>query len=366
VTRRGASAPPETVHETERQAPAVDPQTRATRSEPLAHVLRAGHVESVHRGHVAVVDAEGRLLARAGDPHLLVFPRSAFKPFQAFPFVASGAFARSGLSDAALALISGSHGGTDAHAALAREILARAGVDERALRCGTHTPYDEATAAALRDRREKPGPLRHNCSGKHAGMLLYAQISGASLDDYVDPAHPVQREIFDRFQDLLGEPFVDPVPAIDGCSAPTPRIPLRTLAHGFALLSRGADRAGRPVPALARIRDAMRAHPDMVAGEGRLDTIVMRAVANVVCKAGAEAVHAAGLLDRGIGIAVKVEDGSRRALGPAAVGALAEVGALGAAVSAALAEQAEQRLQNNAGLEVGAIRGSVRLTWEES
>ena len=344
----------------------MDPQTRANRSDPLAHVLRAGHVESLHRGHVAVVDAEGRLLASAGEPRLLVFPRSAFKPFQSFPLVASGAFARSGLGDDALALISGSHGGTDAHAALAAEILARSGLDERALRCGTHTPYDEETAAALRDRREKPGPLRHNCSGKHAGMLLYAHLTGAELHDYVDPAHPVQREIFDRFQELLGEPFIDPNPAIDGCSAPTPRIPLTTLAHAFALLARGQDRAGRPVPALARIRDAMRAHPEMVAGEGRLDTIVMRTVANVVCKAGAEAVHAAGLLDRGIGIAVKVEDGSRRALGPAAVGALGEVGALGAAVSAALAEQAEQRLQNNAGLDVGVIRGTVRLKWEEA
>lgn len=352
------------MHAAERQPSAVDPETRAVRSDPLARVLRAGHVESIHRGHVAVVDAEGRLLAWAGEPRLLVFPRSAFKPFQSYPFVASGAFARSGLGADALALISGSHGGTDAHASLAREILARAGVDEGALRCGTHTPYDEATAAALRDRREKPGPLRHNCSGKHAGMLLYAALSGASLDDYVDPNHPVQREIFDRFAELMGEPFVDPVPAIDGCSAPTPRIPLTTLAHSFALLARGADRGGRPVPALAQIRDAMRAHPEMVAGEGRLDTIVMRTVANVVCKAGAEAVHAAGLLDRGIGIAVKIEDGSRRALGPAAVGALGEVGALGAAVSAALAEQAERRLQNSAGLEVGAIRGCVRLTWE--
>ena len=195
-------------------------------------------------------------------------------------------------------------------------------------------------------------------------MLLYASLRGDSLDDYVDPAHPVQREIFDQFSELVGESFVDPVPAIDGCSAPTPRIPLSTLARAFALLARGIDHAGRPVPALARIRDAMRAHPEMVAGEGRLDTIVMRAAANVVCKAGAEAVHGAGLLDRGIGVAVKVEDGSRRALGPAAVGALGEVGALGAGVSADLAEQAEQRLRNHAGVEIGSIRGTVRLTWE--
>jgi L-asparaginase II len=346
---------------TERQALVVDPATEVVRSEPLAHVLRAGQVESVHRGHVAVMDAGGRLLAWAGEPRLLVFPRSSFKPFQALPLVESGVFARSGLGPAALALIAGSHGGTDRHVEQVRAILSLAGADESALRCGSHPPYDEATAAALRARGEEPGPLRHNCSGKHAGMLLLARETGAPLDTYLDPHHPVQRAIFDRFADLVGEPFVDPLPAIDGCSAPTPRMPLATLAFAFALLAKGADRQGRPLPSLALVRDAMRAHPENVAGNERLDTILMREAPHVVCKAGAEAMHATGLVDRGIGIAVKIEDGSRRALGPAVVSTLAELGALTPAARAALKEQAEQRLRNFAGLEVGAIHGVVRL-----
>ncbi|MGE5175869.1 MAG: asparaginase [Hyphomicrobiales bacterium] len=338
---------------------------KAPAAEPLAIVSRAGHVESIHRGHVAVVAADGRLLASAGDPHCFVFPRSSFKPFQALPIVESGVFGRSGLGLDALALMAGSHGGTDRHAALASAILERAGLDERALRCGAHTPYDEATAAALRARGEAPGPLRHNCSGKHAGMLLMAQETGAPVETYIDPTHPVQRSIFDRFAELVGEPFADSVPAIDGCSAPTPRMPLTTLARAFALLATARDHAGRPVPGLATIRDAMRAHPENVAGEGRLDTILMRAVATAVSKAGAEGMHATGLLDRGVGIAVKIEDGSRRALGPAAVSTLVEVGALDDAAREALAAQAEERLRNFAGLTVGAIRGVARLRKEE-
>src|SRR5688572_21191104 len=185
--------------------------------------MRGGRVESVHRGHVAVVDVAGRLLAWAGEPRLLVFPRSAYKPFQAVPLVESGAWTRSGLEDEALALVAGSHGGTDRHAEIAASILAAAGADVSALRCGTHTPYDDTTAASLRARGEEPGPLRHNCSGKHAGMLLLASDLGAPSSTYVDPEHPVQRRIHERFAEIMGEAWADPTPAIDGCSAPTPR-----------------------------------------------------------------------------------------------------------------------------------------------
>jgi L-asparaginase II len=319
-------------------------------------------VESIHLGHAAVVDANGRIVAQAGDPRISIFPRSSFKPFQALPLVESGAFARSGLGADALAIISGSHSGTDAHAALVRTILVRAGTDESALRCGTHSPYDEATAAALRARGEEPGPLRHNCSGKHAGMLLFARALGAPLDGYLDPGHPVQRAIFSRFAELMGEPEPSGPPAIDGCSAPTPRMPLSTLAHAFALLAAGRDAGGRPAPALAQIREAMRAHPVEVAGEGRLDTRLMRAAPKLVAKAGAEAVHATGVTDDGIGIALKVGDGARRALAPAAVAVLTEAGVLGGAALIQLADLAEERITNHAGIDVGAIRGVARLT----
>jgi L-asparaginase II len=335
---------------------------RVTRVAPLVEVLRGGQVESVHHGHVAVVDADGRILAWAGDPRTPVFPRSSFKPFQALPLVESGAFARTGLGPSALALIAGSHGGTDAQAALALAVLERAGVDERALRCGAHAPYDERTAAALRERRQEPGPLRHNCSGKHAGMLLYARELGAPLRTYIEPGHPVQRRIFERFSEVTGEPWLDSTPGIDGCSAPTPRMPLSSLARAFALLALGRDSAGRGAPGLAAIRDAMMVHPEHVASEGRLDTLLMRTLrGRGVSKAGAEGMHAVGLADRGVGIAIKIADGSRRALGPAAVGVLTRLGLLTASEREALAHQAETRLSNYAGFEVGAIRAMLTL-----
>ena len=345
----------------QRQARGVDLAAADACAAPLVHVLRDGRVESIHRGHVAVVDAQGNLLAFAGEPRALIFPRSAFKPFQALPFVESGAYAASGLGSDALALIAGSHTGTDRHAALAHTILNAAHADESMLRCGVHAPYDEPTAERLRSAHEEPTPVRHNCSGKHAGMMLFARFLGAPLDTYADPSHPVQRQIFDRFASLLGEPWTDPEPAIDGCSAPTPRMPLHTLARSFALLASGRDGDGAPLPALATIRDAMKEHPDLVAGPGRLDTLLMNAIPSAVTKVGAEAVHAIGLVDRGVGIAIKVEDGSRRGLGPAVVSVLEALGLLGEAERRALAHLAGEELRNAAGLEVGAIRGVAKL-----
>jgi L-asparaginase II len=334
----------------------------ATDPAPLVHIRRAGQTESVHFGHVAIVDDSGQLLAWAGDPRAPIFPRSAFKPFQGVPLVESGAFQRSGLGSDALALIVGSHGGTDRHAALAERILAAAGADASALRCGTHTPYDEPTAEALRARGEEPSQLRHNCSGKHAGMLLLAHDWGAPLQGYTAHTHPVQRRIFERFAEIVGEAPLDAIPAVDGCSAPAPRMPLATLAHAVALLARGRDAAGRAIPALAMIRDAMRAHPENVAGEGRLDTLLMRVLeGRVVSKAGAEGVHATGDVERGIGIAVKISDGSRRALKPAVLGVLEGFGLLSPEERSIIAPPAEWRLRNSAGLEVGSVAAVVSL-----
>ena len=331
---------------------------------PLVEVRRGGHVESVHRGHVAVVDAAGRLLAWAGGPRTLIYPRSAFKPFQAIPFVESGAHADSGLGAEALALASGSHGGTDAHAALAGRMLERAGLGPDALACGAHTPFDRATAEALRARGESAGPLRHNCSGKHAGMLLLARFLGVPVSGYTGRAHPVQRRILERFEALVREPLPDGEPSIDGCGAPNPRVPLSGLAFAFALLGRGCDASGADAPALAAIRDAMRRHPELVAGDGLLDTTLMRALPGYVTKIGAEAVHAIAVPDRGWGIALKVDDGAERALGPATISVLQALGLCGPGDLERFGAFAGTTLRNHAGLDVGDIRGVARLDRE--
>ena len=329
---------------------------------PLVQFRRGAHAESIHYGHVAVSDTRGKLLAWAGDPHGWVFPRSAFKPFQALPLVESSVFARSGLPVSALALIAGSHGGTDAQVALVRSILEAAGANPSMLRCGVHEPYDEATAKALRARGEAPTPLRHNCSGKHAGMLLLARGLGAPLEDYIEPTHPVQRRIFERFEELVGAPFEDPVPAIDGCSAPAPRMRLSTLARAFALFARGVDAAGRAVPALVEIRDAMAEYPEHVAGEGRLDTLLMRTFKGaVVSKGGAEGMHAIAYLARGFGIAVKIADGSRRATKPAVLAVLDQLALLGPGDREALESAEERVIRSYAGIPAGEILPMLEL-----
>jgi len=338
--------------------------TASTRPAPLVDFTRGAHVESTHSGHIAVVDARGKLLAWAGDAHASVFPRSAFKPFQALPLVESGAFARSGLGRNALALIAGSHGGTDAQVATVLEILEAAGADASLLRCGVHEPYDRATARAMRERGEPPTPLRHNCSGKHAGMLLLARSMGAPLESYLTPSHPVQQAIFTRFEELTGVPFEDPVPAVDGCSAPTPRLDLSLLARSFALLARGVDTSGRPVPALAEIRDAMMEFPENVASEGRLDTELMRALRGaVVSKAGAEGIHVTAFLTRGLGIAVKIADGdaARRALKHVVVALLEQLALLGPGERESLLPDAERKIRSYAGLDAGEILPAITL-----
>jgi L-asparaginase II len=176
----------------------------------------------------------------------------------------------------------------------------------------------------------------------------------------------VQRRILAGFEELVGERLPDDHPAIDGCSAPNPRIPLSTLAFAFALLGGGVDASGGARPGLAAIRDAMREHPELVAGEGLLDTALMRALPRIVTKIGAEAVHAIALPDQGWGVALKVEDGSDRALGPATVAVLAELGLVAPSESTALGSIAGRVLKNQAGLEVGEIRGVARLVREPS
>jgi L-asparaginase II len=165
---------------------------------------------------------------------------------------------------------------------------------------------------------------------------------------------------------LVGEPFRDEGASVDGCSAPNPRLPLATLAHAFALLGRGRDAAGADVPALAAIRDAMRGHPEMVAGEGLLDTTLMRALPGAVTKIGAEAVHAVAIPEAGWGVALKIEDGADRALGPATVSVLAFLGRIEPAARERLGPFAGSTLRNHAGLEVGDIRGVARLVRESA
>ena len=287
---------------------------------PLVEVTRGPAVESVHYGAVAVVNPAGDLLAWAGSPDALSFLRSSSKPFQALPFLESGGADRYSLDDREVAVLCSSHSGTDEHVAVIAGIHARAGLKESLLQCGIHPPFDRPTRQEMLRRGEEPTPLRHNCSGKHTGMLAFATMNGWPLEDYLDPGHPVQRAILQAFSDMCGVP-PDHIPlAVDGCSAPVFAVPLRNAALAYARL---ADPSGLPPArqaACRRIFAAMSSNPFLVAGPGRFDTVLMQAGCGcIVSKMGAEGYACVGLppgqLGSGspaVGIAVKISDGDHR------------------------------------------------------
>ncbi|HEY3495867.1 MAG TPA: asparaginase [Polyangiaceae bacterium] len=326
-------------------------------------IYRGQHVEAVHAASVAVVDAEGRLTHSFGAPEQQVVLRSAAKPFQALPLVTSGAAGAFGFGPRELALASASHNGSDLHAAAVAEMLARSGIAPEALQCGTHLPMELRLKGAFPLRNEHRDPLRHNCSGKHAGFLALARRLDAPLSEYLDPEGPGQtlvRHALGAACELAPGALL---PAVDGCSAPTYAFALTKLAVGFKNLALGAATDPELAAALARIRDAMQAEPLLVSGEGRFDYDLARSFpGNVVNKGGAEAILGLGFRDPAIGIAIKVHDGGERALPPVAVAVLQQLGLIDEMTRFPLLVRHERpHVSTHAGREVGEIRADVGL-----
>lgn len=284
---------------------------------PVYELTRGEIVESVHYGSGAVVDVTGQLVAWFGDPNLVTYLRSSAKPFQALPLVEAGGVEHFDFSLQEIALMCASHLGMDQHASVAASIQRKAGVTEAELLCGVHPLTHEPTLEAMRSRGESLSPNRHNCSGKHSGMLAFARLEGWSLSDYIDPTHPIQQRILEVFADMCAVEMEAVELGIDGCSAPNFAIPLRNAALGFARL---ADPSNLPEPRASACRtlvQAMVGHPEMVAGPGRFDTLLMRAGrGHILAKGGAEGYQAIGLLPGALGpsspamgIALKISDG---------------------------------------------------------
>lgn len=317
---------------------------------PLVRVIRSGVIESVHAGHVAVCDANGRLLARLGDPDRLLFSRSATKPLQA-----AVSLHRMGedLPEDLIAIMCASHNAEPVHRAAVRRLLRRGGVPVSALGCPPAFPLSTSEAR----RVARPTRLQHNCSGKHAGMLVASLRSGWALPTYLSPEHPLQREISGAVRTATG--FRRTVLGVDGCGAPVHGVPLRAMATLFARLAR-PERMGRYASAAARAVAAMRSHPYLVAGSGRSDTLLMAEVPGVVSKVGAEALHCAAIVDEGIGVAVRIEDGGERASGPALIHALAQLGAISDEQLGRLAPVARRPVLGG-GDQVGEVVADFRL-----
>jgi L-asparaginase II len=347
-----------------------------------ATVYRGEAIENTHIAHVAVVQADGRLLYSFGDPSRITLARSAAKPAQALAVLETGALERFGFDETDLALMCASHSSEPRHIERARQMLAKAQVSEADLRCGGHPPLSDAVYVDWLKRDFKPDAVCSNCSGKHAGMLAGARAIGAAISGYELPEHPLQVRVKHTVAYVCDLPDDAVQWSIDGCNLPTPAFALDRLARLFAKLAAAKDEtsassaasssiAPRTV-ALARIYRAMAAHPEWVAGEGRFCTALMRAFDGaLIGKVGADGSYAIGVrasrqtaqlgADGALGIAVKVEDGN--------------IGVLYATVAELLARldigSPEQRAQlsgfrappmfNTMGIEIGHLAFSLAL-----
>ena len=332
----------------------------ATANPILVEVRRGTLVESIHRGAIAIADADGKVAFALGNVETPIFPRSAVKLMQAIPLIESGAADAYALDDGELAIACGSHSGEAKHLAAVRSILAKAGVEEGCLACGAHLPLGERAARELERAGRSPSPIHNNCSGKHAGMLATAKHLGLDLDGYERLEHPVQKAIKRVVSETCGVELGPESTAIDGCSVPTFAVSLRALARGMARLSTGQD---MPVPravAAQRLIQPCFAAPELVAGEGRFDTIVMRAFGpKVFVKGGAEGVHCAAMPDLGLGIALKIDDGAKRAADAALTKILV---AMIPGAGKILGERFSGEISNWRGQRVGSIEASTELT----
>ena len=289
---------------------------------PMAELWRGGRLESVHVGHAVICDGTGQVVDGWGDPGAMIYPRSSCKMIQALPLVESGA--AEGLTARHLALACASHNGAKIHTDLVREWLDDLGLGETDLRCGAHWPNDRDANDALIRAHEKPCQIHNNCSGKHSGFLMLTRHLKAG-PEYVEPDHPVQQAIREAFEEVTGE--ATPGYGIDGCSAPNFATTMTGLARAMArfAVATDSDVRGR---AMIRLREAMVAHPDLVAGEGRSCTELMRAMDGVAIKTGAEAVFVGIVPQKGLGIAVKIMDGGTRAAELAIAALLVRLGVL--------------------------------------
>jgi L-asparaginase II len=339
-------------------------------AEPLVAVKRGGLTESRHRGHIVAVEPDGTIVAYLGAPETVTFLRSSAKPFQALPLLVSGAADRFGFTDEEIALACASHNGEPVHTRIVTAMLEKIGLGPEALKCGIHEPYSVEVARELRERGEAPNVLQNNCSGKHAGMLALALHLNAPVETYHKAEHPVQLAIgktIARFTDIAVE---DLAVAIDGCAVPVFGITVKAMALSYArLVAPPADFDEATRDACGRVVRVMNAFPELIGGTSdRLDTEIMKATpGRVISKVGADGVYTAGVnpceeWPRGLGLALKIEDGDDRlARPPVVIESLRQLGVLHDESLEAVARYAFFPVLNRPGDVVGEVRAEFEL-----
>jgi L-asparaginase II len=332
----------------------------------LAEVTRGEVVESTHPGIVVVADVTGRVLATHGDADHIAYFRSAAKPFQAVPLVESGAADAFEFGPEDLALACASHDATPAHQRGVARMLAKIGLDEDALRCGVSPPPDPQEAARITLGLKAQSQLQCECSGEHAGMLATCLHLDYPLHSYTEPDHPLQRRIREIVAQVLRLPEDDLVTGTDGCRIPTFAAPVRSFAVAYATLAdprQAPEGTGRELAKpLERLRQAMTAHPILVGGEETLDSDIMAlSEGRIVAKLGAEGLLCLAVPERGLGIAIAADDGSSRALGPAAVAVIEQVELAQPAIVDTLRERHVETVKTFGGEAVGEMRPAFQL-----
>lgn len=320
---------------------------------PMVELWRGGLLESTHVGHAVICDEAGQIVEAWGDPERIIFPRSSCKMLQALPLIETGAADAHGLTEAHLALSCASHQGAALHVGMADRWLKDLGLAEADLRCGAHEPLDHDERDRLIRAHEQPCQLHNNCSGKHSGFLTVVKHLGVG-PEYVELDHPLQKAVKAAFEETTGETSAGW--GIDGCSAPNFAGSVAGLARAMARFAAATDSGDSRQKAMHRLTRAMAAYPELVAGEGRACTELMRAMGGrVSIKTGAEAVFIAIIPEKKLGLALKIEDGNSRASEAAVTALLSRLGVLDAAQPAAQKRlPAEQR--NWRGLRTGELR----------
>ncbi len=335
-------------------------RNRNMQAEILAEVIRGETVESIHRGHLIVVSGDGKIVAQLGDPQTVTFFRSSAKPFQAIPFLTSGAAEKFGFSEKEIALACGSHSGEHFHVETAREMLAKIGLRESDLQCGAHLPFNDAEAERMIKADIPPTQFHNNCSGKHAAMLGLAEFTGADIENYYLPENPVQQKILETVSLFSDVPQNEIKIGIDGCAAPNFALPVSAMAKSFAkLVFPPAAFNEKTRDACRTIVSAMTHFPEMIGGTERLDTLIMQTLrGKIISKVGAEGVYTAGVLPSpkwktGLGIAFKIEDGEDKRARP--VVALELLRQLGILDAENLSRFSPMAIENRRGDKVGEV-----------
>ncbi len=326
----------------------------------MAEIWRGEFLESVHMGHAVVCGPDGEIVEAWGDPGAIVLPRSSSKMLQALPLVESGAAAAFGLTGEQLALSCASHQGQPMHTDRVLAWLKDLGLSNDDLCCGPQAPRDERDLAVMFKTDSSPCRYHNNCSGKHAGFLTLSQHLGAASDpDYVNADHPVQKAGLDAFEAVTQETSAGYV--IDGCSAPNFAASLHGIARAMAFFAKATGGGDTRERAAATLRQAMVTYPELVAGDGRACTELMRAMdGRVALKTGAEAFFVAIVPEKKLGIALKITDGSTRGAECAIASILVRLGVLEADHPATL-KRRNAVIKNFAGLTTGYVRPAAAL-----